>query len=93
MLSLTPAITFLKTQPELAAEHSADVRSSKMPVILSFALAAMAGKSNVTNDNLLGARIFIDTLLNLAEKPEVPKLAAPNKDLGMKLPSQEKAKK
>lgn len=81
MQSLKPIELFQKTQKEFAAEHQADVLGSKLRLTLTFALAAMAGKTNVTNENLVGARIFIDTLLNLAEKPEVDRPPMPQKDI------------
>lgn len=80
-MTLTPASVFLATQKELASEHQAAVRSNALAIRLSFALAAMAGKSTVTSENLIGARIFIDTFLNLAEKPDAAKSMAPNKEI------------
>lgn len=81
MLQLKPIDLYQKTQKDSAPEHQAQVHTSRYQVALTFALAAMAGKPNVTNENLMGARIFIDTLLNLAEKPEVDRVPLPQKDL------------
>jgi len=94
MLALSPITIFQQTQKELAAEHQAAVRTSALAVRLSFALAEMAGRQQVTTENLLGARMFVNIFLNLAEKPEVPKPAAPDKSLGsaIKKPKPESAK-
>ena len=89
-MTLTPISVFQSVHKELAVEHQAAVRSNALAIRLSFALAAMAGKTSVTSENLIGARIFIDTFLNLAEKPEQPKPMVPNKDLGQRAAKEEK---
>lgn len=81
MLALMPMTVFQATQKELAAEHQSNVRSTRLPILLTFALAEIAGRPNVSSENLIGARMLINTLLNLAEKPEVPNKTAPNKDI------------
>jgi hypothetical protein len=93
LMTLTPISVFQAVHKELATEHQASVRSNAILVKLSFALAAMSGKSNVTNENLIGARIFIDTFLNMAEKPEPVKPVLPNKDLGFRQSDKKDEKK
>lgn len=80
MLKLSSITLFQSAHHELAADHAANVRSSKYTTVLNFALAEMAGR-DVTNDELRGARIYIGILMNMGEKPETIKPPAPNKDL------------
>ena len=82
MLQLTPYQVFQATQKDAAAAHQSIVRTAGFSMILSFALAEMAGRANVTSENLVGARMAFNILLNLAEKPDVAKPPLPNKDLG-----------
>lgn len=80
MLTLSPIALFQATQKEIAADHAANVRSSKFTTVLNFALAEMAFR-NMTNEELRGARIYIGILMNMGEKPETIKPPAPSKDL------------
>lgn len=86
MLALKPIEVFQSTHKDDAAAHAALVRTSALNLALSFALAEMAGRTSITSENLVGARMFAGIFLNLAEKPEPPKPMLPNKDLGVRLP-------
>lgn len=88
MLTLLPIETLHKSQPDLVSEHFSNVRSTKLKTLLTFALAEMAGRTGVTSENLVGARMAFNIFLNLAEKPDEPKRTLPNKDLGQKSPPQ-----
>lgn len=79
---LNPAKTFRAVHSEIAVEHAAAVRTNKFHVIHDFALSEMSTGRDITPEELRGAKIYINILLNMAEKPESPKPAAPDKSLG-----------
>jgi hypothetical protein len=82
MIVLSPMSVFQSTHKDDAAAHAALVRTSALNLALSFSMAEMAGRTSITSENLVGARILANIFLNLAEKPEPPKQMLPNKELG-----------
>jgi len=83
MLSLSPILNFQQTQKAAAEQLAQTIRTSWMPTALTFALAEMSSR-NATREELIGARIFIGILMNLAEPLSPPTPALPSKELGQK---------
>lgn len=82
MKSLSPKLLFQHSNRELAQEHARNVLSSGTTTILTICIAELSLNPKLTTENLIGARQFIETFLNLSEIPEPPKPAAPDKSLG-----------
>lgn len=84
-MKLTPKLKF-QEQVEYARAHRELVASSSFRTAIESALAQMVLDSGERHgqeeaaaqwNRIEGARVFIDHLLNLAEKPELPRVLPP----------------
>ncbi len=96
MLHLSPSAHFKNSQKSASEELHKAARTSWMACALTCAMAEMAyGKA--TSDQLVGARMFVETFMNMAEDVTLPPEPPPSKELqpipGMTKPTAEKQEK
>ena len=84
MLTLSPILNFQNQHKEAAAELSKVIKSGFMATSMSFALAELASRPSITQEQIAGAKLYIEKLMNLAEPLPAPVPAIPSKELGQK---------
>ncbi len=79
-LSLSPILNFQGQHKAVAEELSKVMRTGFMATSMSFALSEMAYR-NASKEEMIGAKIFIGVLMNLAEPLPIPPPSLPDKEL------------
>jgi hypothetical protein len=79
MLTVSPKAQYLSVHGADVEDYRKMVRSRTFTVGAMYAMSALS-MNNLSQEQLHGARAFLDTMLNLCEPPEPPK-TIPAKEL------------